>query len=214
MPTPPRRFTVTDAMILVAATAGWLMFFKEFVGETSEQFSSDGPITRLTLSGCAMLAAISAAPIVSVGSVTLLALKLRKPRPRLRRLVRQPGVVACGAVTMVLLFRAAGLALDLAVFEPSDVLIGISFGASRSIDHTPVYATTASSFIYLGSPGLQTFGWNVELGTAVASAWLLLAVSGRWRAEPGWLDRLGRILGAYWVGMLALEWLSLYLVQI
>ena len=34
---------------------------------------------------------------------------------------------------------------------------------------------------------------------AVGSVWAVLALDRRWRPEPGWLDRLGRILGAYWL---------------
>jgi hypothetical protein len=37
---------------------------------------------------------------------------------------------------------------------------------------------------------------------AVAAAWRLLTVSGRWRSEPAWLGRLGRGLGAYWIGII------------
>jgi hypothetical protein len=34
---------------------------------------------------------------------------------------------------------------------------------------------------------------------AVGSVWAVLALDRRWRPEPKWLDRLGRILGAYWL---------------
>ena len=34
---------------------------------------------------------------------------------------------------------------------------------------------------------------------AVAGAWLALALSGRWRPEPDWLDRAGRVLGLLWI---------------
>jgi hypothetical protein len=36
----------------------------------------------------------------------------------------------------------------------------------------------------------------IAVGTAVAISWVILAVSRRWRAEPGWPDRIGRLLGA------------------
>ena len=32
-----------------------------------------------------------------------------------------------------------------------------------------------------------------------------LAVAGRWRAEPSWVDRLGRALGVFWVLLIGLE---------
>jgi hypothetical protein len=36
----------------------------------------------------------------------------------------------------------------------------------------------------------------IAVGGTVAVAWLVLAVSGNWRVEPGWIDRLGVLLGA------------------
>ena len=36
-------------------------------------------------------------------------------------------------------------------------------------------------------------------GFAVLIAWLTLAISGRWRAGRGRLDRFGRALGVYWI---------------
>jgi hypothetical protein len=53
-------------------------------------------------------------------------------------------------------------------------------------------------------------GWlKVELfaypiGAAVVAAWVNLAICGRWRPEPEWIDRLGRIVGACWVAMMVL----------
>jgi hypothetical protein len=38
-----------------------------------------------------------------------------------------------------------------------------------------------------------------EFGLAVASVWLILILSGRWRSHPDWIDRLGRGLGALWM---------------
>jgi hypothetical protein len=35
-------------------------------------------------------------------------------------------------------------------------------------------------------------------GGSVALAWVVLAISGRWRREPGWIDRTGRLVGAAW----------------
>ena len=41
-------------------------------------------------------------------------------------------------------------------------------------------------------------------GYAVAAVWLVLVVSGRWRPEKSWIDRLGRALGVIWVMITAL----------
>ena len=41
---------------------------------------------------------------------------------------------------------------------------------------------------------------------AVITSWLALLLSGRWRAEPSWLDRAGRVFGCYWVGLWLFRW--------
>jgi hypothetical protein len=41
----------------------------------------------------------------------------------------------------------------------------------------------------------------VAVGSAVAVSWIILALSRRWHAEPGWPDRIGRFLGATAIGM-------------
>jgi hypothetical protein len=33
----------------------------------------------------------------------------------------------------------------------------------------------------------------------IFSAWFVLAVSGRWRPEPSWIDRSGRVLAVAWI---------------
>jgi len=48
--------------------------------------------------------------------------------------------------------------------------------------------------------------------SAVGSAWLILFVGGRWRAEPGWIDRFGRLLGAVWLVPIPLSILTRLLV--
>lgn len=41
---------------------------------------------------------------------------------------------------------------------------------------------------------------------SVGSAWAMLALSGRWRREPGWLDALGVGLGVFWLVHCGLGW--------
>lgn len=38
--------------------------------------------------------------------------------------------------------------------------------------------------------------------SAVLTAWLMLYISGRWRSNPGWLDRMGRFLGWFWIAII------------
>jgi len=37
------------------------------------------------------------------------------------------------------------------------------------------------------------------VAAAVAGAWLVLILAGRWRPGPSWIDRSGRVMGVLWV---------------
>ncbi len=105
--------------------------------------------------------------------LALIPLRLRRPRPRLSALARQPGFAACCAGTAAL---AAG------------ILITIMTRHRFSSGYTAYFfwASCAS--------------WGDSM---VPGAWLFLALCGRWRAKADWIDRLGRILGAFWIIYLA-----------
>jgi len=102
----------------------------------------------------------------------LLVLRLRQPHPPRRLLARQPGLVACAAALAGLL--PGGLwSLSVAEFR------GPAWSRLRFPE--------------------QWFGVIDFVAPAVVGAWLALALSRRWRAEPGWIDRAGRLLGVFWV---------------
>jgi hypothetical protein len=62
-----------------------------------------------------------------------------------------------------------------------------------------------------GRPGIYSPRWTVEIldylrddlrreaVVAILAGWLALALTGRWRAERAWDDRLGRLVAAAWV---------------
>lgn len=52
----------------------------------------------------------------------------------------------------------------------------------------------------------------VAIGHAIVAAWSILAISGRWKAEPTWTDRLGRVLGATWIILLPLNHWSAFIL--
>lgn len=49
--------------------------------------------------------------------------------------------------------------------------------------------------------------WTFFCGFAVAGGWLTLALSGRWRNSPGWIDRAGRLVGTAWFGLVVCDWI-------
>ena len=113
-------------------------------------------------------------PLAVALSLAMWILRLRQPRPSVRRLLRQPGMVATSAT-----------------------VIGISIFLVKAL-LTQYYHLQTSSTPMLPSYSL----WFVRLpwnGEIVAVVWLLLWASGAWRNEPSWIDRAGRVLGIYWI---------------
>jgi hypothetical protein len=87
-----------------------------------------------------------------------LMIRMRRPRPAPRALLRQPGT-------------AAGLAMVFGLFWGTGCLVWLFPDRIDSI-------TVAS----------------LAVGGAVAMAWGALALGRWWSPEPGWVDRLGRVL--------------------
>jgi hypothetical protein len=110
------------------------------------------------------------APIAVFWMIAALGLRLLPPRPPLRRLGKRPGLVACAVASV---YTAWSLAL-----------YGMAIARG---DWLPPNAW--SYFV-------TTLGGAV--GSALPAAWVTLAF-GRWRPEPTWNDRAGRLLGAYMI---------------
>src|SRR5262249_15461946 len=96
-------------------------------------------------------------------------------RPRLRRVFRHPGAVACGVAT-----------LDILIMAVEIIPLWVRAPAGRSPVANPLYLTS------------DCVNW-VDGGLAVLCGWLTLVLCGRWRPEPSWIDRAGRIVGAGWI---------------
>ena len=99
------RFTLADAMVLVAATAPGLILLRIAAHQGLFELLS-GPkapsgrnlITQLGVSGGCILSTLTLAVLI---------LSLYKPRPTLRNAVGRPGFVACVAVAAAAVFSVA-----------------------------------------------------------------------------------------------------------
>lgn len=125
---PPRRFLVSDGMVLIAATAVALAIFRACRAELNPwrwwrtgfccfPFATD--------TGFLWSCLILASPFAIAWTLAILGLRLRHPsRPRWRRLIRQPGLVAGLAAASVLAARQFSLAMMYArvTAVPSHVL--------------------------------------------------------------------------------------------
>jgi hypothetical protein len=185
MPREPqirRTFTLSDAMVIVAATAVMFGLLRVFSG-WPPYVNMSGGLRKYGDAPLAVRALLQAPWVVLPWTVALFVLRLRRPRPPLRLLTRQPGFVACGAVTLWLAFKTLWL--------------GLTVGTPQ-----PWYFYQ----VYLGNRAATIPSWAAP---AVAGAWLLLASSGRWRPVPTWFDRTGRVLGTSWITLDALNALLL-----
>ena len=180
-----RRISLLDVMILVAVTAVGLALlrFRISFADLPAFFATltTRPPGGRSVGGTLLLASgllELAIPCVLPWTLGLIAIRLIPPRPRLRRLVLQPGFIACvaflGVGLLAYLIAVATLGIRGKLNPPrAGTLVGYHGGATLL--------------------GVQQGGW------AVAVAWLILALSGHWRPEPSWLDRLGRTFGCFWL---------------
>src|SRR5437764_9946698 len=104
---------------------------------------------------------------LSIWTLAFFAMRFLPPRPRFRRLGRQPGFVACSAATLAIAFHVVGLVT---------VSYGVVDPVGRGLIPLPRYF-------------FEEFSGVVPY--AVAGAWLTLALSGKWRAPADSVDRIG-----------------------
>jgi hypothetical protein len=177
-----RRFNLVDGMIFVAATA---------VGRTVAKARMTGlptippPVSWSQSLARAIITGLQASlPMLLTATLAVLAIRLRRPRPTLLRLGREPGFAAS------------------VVAAPAILLCVVSA--------IPLLWNRHGSFFQ----GLSLLAYTPEGGFAVTGAWLALAVGKRWRPQPNWVDRLGRLVGVGWIGANAIHWLGLVLIEL
>jgi hypothetical protein len=108
-------------------------------------------------------------------SLSLLVIALRPSRPRLRRLVTEPAAVVGLLAFFVLVIDTALLLMIMG-------LVGWSMATF----------TGGKVIYYCRLLAEQT-------GMAIATAWLMQAVSSRCRRPRSWIDISARVLGACWI---------------
>jgi len=161
-----RPFTIADAMILVAAAAIGLALARATIDHAF--WMSSGPTKYAgPISGFLVALTMAYIPI-----------RLRRPRPALRRLMRQPGVTACSAVLIV-------MAVDGGVW----ILYCLKHAYSL-VQYLPNYWR----------------GNSEHIAPAVMAVWLGMLLSRTCRPEPGWIDRVWRAIGFAWLLYLLLGW--------
>ncbi len=165
----PRRrgFTILDGIILVAVLAVGFALARNYWrgsdfgvlrGMSDPQWTTN------------LVAAISSR-FVCPAMLGMLIVRMRRPRPSLRRLVYQPGLAAClaGSVAMA---TGGAIVLSLWLFRTVSI-------SSADSSYWPFVVG--------------------RIGPAVVTVWIALILFRRWKPERSWIDRTGCVLGAYWV---------------
>jgi hypothetical protein len=194
-PSKTRRFHVGDAMILVAATAAGIVGTRHVWDRASYNwfwYLGQGWTVRAINQQILTVVALSL-PSLAAWTAAVLVLRLRAPRPTLRRLVLQPGAAACLVALLVITLETIGEAAAMAYFEYSKGYLGAEMKTSGLAGwlHVRVLMRTPYPVSY-----------------AILAAWAILALSRRGRPERSWIDRAGRALGICWIVFALIFWLN------
>ena len=191
---PSPKLRLSDAMILVAATALAIAWARTDLDEENMapwRFDiGSGSFQEVTHSLWTWIARLL--PLGTTWAFALLAIRLRRPRPRFRALVQQPGLAACLTVILVMGFNFCGLLGEIAGrFGPHAMLTG-----------------PGPDFSFWSTQWQEWKTWAERTGTAVLSVRIILTLSGGCRPESSWIDRTARALGIFWIGAVPFAWFA------
>jgi hypothetical protein len=174
-----RKFTVIDAILLIAATALGFVPMKRL-------FYANGASVRpevWTVASAyeyAPLLVMSLAPMVIAWSAALWLLRLADPRPAVWQTFRQPGMAATTAILISALY----------------FLIKFTYWAGVLHFQQGIKASEIADMY------LSPMCWSRYLNSgdiSVPVVWMILWLGRVGRPEPSWIDRSGRVLGIYCV---------------
>jgi hypothetical protein len=169
-----RRLTLTDVAVLMASIAlglAWTRLLTPWASTASGVSRFGIELGAIDYLYYIHSPANFVTPLLIPAMAALLLLRMLGPGPRLRRLAREPGAAAC-------LTAMAVSIVSLLVLKAKVAFLVWMGGKFR--DFPPYY----NAFL-LGT-----------LGYAIAAVWLVMLLGGTWEAEPDWIDRSGRVLGA------------------
>lgn len=189
MPTPRcRPFTVSDGMILTAAAAVgiWLILLYDREGGSSwlgmMHHLARAATYRDLRYGLLEFAPYAQHLLLPLG-FALVVVRLRRPRPSLRRLAHQPGFAACFAALLVAFVSIIGSLFSM---------------AERAVLGDGYLPPSPEIFIYSLLYDLLAYPYPAP-GAAVTAVWGVMLAGSMCRREPGWIDRAGRAVGACWL---------------
>jgi hypothetical protein len=180
-----RRFSLLDAMILIAATAVGLglvrVTFSNLATWMPQVFTKWPPMMamhyRVTGFG----------PLLASSSVAMIWLHLIPPRPSFRQLARSPGFAAS-------LASGLGIVLCFATNGVEQLVLWV-----RGMPVVPLYLTVN--------------GMPMTVVIAIASAWVSITAGRRWRRRRGldWRERLALAVAWAWILLYAAQRITVVL---
>lgn len=202
---PQRRFTLLDAMIVLVAVAGVLMFerlYFEGAPEANAWFEvmpgygmpitpRNGGWSAGNMMWYAPRWVLPMLPVAAVGSVYVLMSRLRPPRPRRWRLGTQPGFLASVSGTMAIGLAVVQTAMWVVLEE------GMEFEPWEPREYAVLGMMFCDNLVEF-APGYALFG--------IITTWLVMACCGRLKAEASWVDRTGRAVGVLWLLLALVVW--------
>jgi hypothetical protein len=169
--TKKRNFNILDAVVLVAATAVGIAGVVAIERRPRSPFDGPASLAERVHESCGNLTFL----LLAWGLAFLL-LRLRSPRPRLRRLFRSPGAAACATVFVVMFVE---LALKV---------------ISWQVDEIPILGGMSMGCLYK----LRAIG-NGEAGAAIIAIWVVLVLSRGLKLNRDWLEIFGCLLAGAWI---------------
>lgn len=99
---PDRKFGLLDGMMLICATALGMGLLRILLSDVPSDAIELG-----TIADAVEIASIFGVPILGVWSLAFVVIRLRRPRPAFRQLMREPGFVATSIATILFLASTA-----------------------------------------------------------------------------------------------------------
>jgi hypothetical protein len=204
----PRRFTVGDGLLVVAALAAGFAMVRQW---TNPKWCADplylfsfprpAPSTTRRVYHAIAVGGTWSIPFAIAFTPVILVARFFHPRPRFERISHQPGIVACAAALVIMVLRplpdALGYVLQYLTLTSSPIHLPSPPFIRWNGPRPPSLAEIAHNVVLEAFP----FYTAPLVGIAVLVAWLVLLANRRFRPKRDWIDRAGRLLGFYWMAL-------------
>lgn len=176
-----RRMTLGDGLILIGFTALAFAWARPALIATSSW-----GLKALTL----------AIPLLFSWTIAATIARLRRPRPGIQELVRQPGAAAL--IASISILAVGTIPIFISAMMRASRIAALQAGSATGPGRPRLAAMDPNWTKWLSASIFQVVDY---VGPAVLGVWVVLALSGRRRPEAGWIDYFSRIIGGLWIAV-------------